>query len=1805
MKNAMIRLTSLIFLLATLTLGGTSAVAQEAIGLILSASGTVTAEDQSGNSRRLTRRSPVYEGDTINTAARSRAQIRFNDNGLVALQPDTSFFVEEHQFQGQEDGTESATYRLVRGGLQSITGLIGNTNKENYRVETPVATIGLRGTHWAATMCTTTCAGNPPGLYGGVADGGIDVCNGGGCAAVETDSYFYAADANTQPQLLLAPPNVVFTDSATSDEEGDEAEEGDGSEDGANEGDDAESEQASDGDGETAENAPATRAPEDTSSFVASRVDDVDSDSDLAREFGNAGELGTVEPVVSEAADRIARDTDEILDEIGDDVDGGDPVDPGDDLDPRVVSNPIIVLAQGGTVATFASGFNEDGSPMAVNTVVIPGNGDDRIGLTTLADIGTTVTALDFFDPEGIDCQPCLFALAPDTDQSAELQEFFNGTLGGANYSIGRWLGDAVISDTGELLDSLQNHHFAFSDGLSSALPSFELPTIAHYSLEDATLPTAGSGVTGTLNTATLDIDFYQQLITDFDMAMTFGSRQVTSSLLEPVSLAHPSRLVVAARDIQLAGLCAGGSCGSQLALEGSSSLAFIGSNAQGILGSFSLNELQGTNQSFAGAFVLGRDSTEVHPNYYSGTPAGMAVPTGAVGAFAAQIFESGVDDEGPGGISFAAFSNSELDIQQSFTSTTIDGIENVLTGFHYEPGEYDNHGSPEDPELIWELAVVNIEDAFLIENGSTTLGGSVPANWGIWLSPAGEELTSSEGTELIGPYLHYAYAESVTPDTYASNPLLQLAHYSLAGGTSPTDLNDRLGTLNSVSLTLDYFQQAITEFDLSATIASANYVASLYGIEYLDGQWQDLELDLFGSCSGGDCGEGEELKGDSSLSFVGAGADGVLGHFSLANEDATLGAYGVYALEESELITPHPFVVDAPLSTTDASSGAGVFATSSDGGVYAGAMVPGLEVSDGSTTSTERIGLATLGGVSNIVADFSSGESYPYCNDGCSSEPYIFDFQIEEGILAEQGGFIDFAGTGFGINWGRWDALASGNRTEAGSVYPVDLYDQHHFGYYDGPVDITPTRSDFTNPSVVNYSWAGGTSPTNEHGEFGVVDHFDLTLDFFAQSVRSVDLALSIGNREYEARMPRRFDFYSDLLGVYTSGRGLNFELIDYIGFIPLVGQCEGGDCGYFDQTDSNGNSVGGTYLAGELELTMLGNNGEGLLGSYALSGLDSDPELASCGILYECAYLVVSEPDPYDITAVGVAALEGDSPINHPLWVTDFSDTAASAGSGAVLAVTKEVSTNEFHPIGELRDDSSFDLMNLFTFDGIVSSVNSASGCTLCGVEFSDAVLIEYGSTVHPSSYIDGPEINWGTWESRAPGWLATDAGPVTSGDFFQFVYADNLTASMPSSPVTSFDDSYVYYNFAGGTAPVSESGQLGYVDYMYMTLDFDYQQISDFSATYVFPREDGYDLEYYFNLYSPHYIGSSTSTQFTLEGTCYECGVDSTYVDLSAEADVHLAFAGLQAESAIGSLVGWTLDDGETYTDGYYSIQHAFVMHQQFDDHWVIEPEVEAATGGAVAAATLTDDLYVFSGFSFSGVVGENGVTADLTNVIASDHDHPNSVASFTTSDASWAPTNCSGGCSWSLSEGQVQWYDNNLNDSGRDYDVYWGRWMHQDELDDNGSGNVTNGYTQFAYSPDVTEFVPTSGSLDYALAGNPDPADSYSNEGSISSVYMSIDFLTQQVTSFDLIAYASGNTYDVSELAPAGLSGPSAVVDLIGTCDGTPCGTSAPATGTANVTLIGPNAEGALGAFSVSDYTQLNSLSGTFVLDSLVP
>ena len=194
----------------------------EPVGRVLTARGEVFARQPDSEPRDLGRGDHVYEGDTLLTGDGGRAQVRFMDQGLVQLQPETEYIIEHYR---EEEGERGAFTRLVEGGMRALSGTIGEQDRENYRLDTPVASIGLRGTHYAVNHCAADCDAALLGSVGGVIDGRIGVSNGAGEEEFGRNEFFAVRDANTPPERLPTPPPGLL-DPTDADEGEDEGEGG-------------------------------------------------------------------------------------------------------------------------------------------------------------------------------------------------------------------------------------------------------------------------------------------------------------------------------------------------------------------------------------------------------------------------------------------------------------------------------------------------------------------------------------------------------------------------------------------------------------------------------------------------------------------------------------------------------------------------------------------------------------------------------------------------------------------------------------------------------------------------------------------------------------------------------------------------------------------------------------------------------------------------------------------------------------------------------------------------------------------------------------------------------------------------------------------------------------------------------------------------------------------------------------------------------------------------------------------------------------------------------------------------------------------------------------------------------------------------------------------------------------------------------------------------------------------------------------------------------------------------------------------
>ena len=175
-------------------------------------SGTLFVQRADGSVRLLSERSEVRQGDVVTTERDSYAQMRFTDGAVVTLRPNTQVRLDSYRFVEAQPGNDNFALALLKGGLRKITGLIGRRGtREAFRLVTPTATVGIRGTDFSA-IHVESGQGTAPGTYFTVTEGAIGLIAGGREQLVGVGQTGFATSFFAAPQLVPPPPNLPRVD---------------------------------------------------------------------------------------------------------------------------------------------------------------------------------------------------------------------------------------------------------------------------------------------------------------------------------------------------------------------------------------------------------------------------------------------------------------------------------------------------------------------------------------------------------------------------------------------------------------------------------------------------------------------------------------------------------------------------------------------------------------------------------------------------------------------------------------------------------------------------------------------------------------------------------------------------------------------------------------------------------------------------------------------------------------------------------------------------------------------------------------------------------------------------------------------------------------------------------------------------------------------------------------------------------------------------------------------------------------------------------------------------------------------------------------------------------------------------------------------------------------------------------------------------------------------------------------------------------------------------------------------------------
>lgn len=169
--------------------------------------GEVVATDKQGVLRRLKEGSTVYVGEPVRAAPDSEAVLKTVDAGMVAIRPGAEFVAERFAAEGKS--SDRQVLRLITGSLRLISGWIGQISRQNHRVLTSTATIGIRGTDHEPYVLPVAMANATyrQGTYDKVNRGSTLLDANGGSVAIEPGKVGFARD----PKIVGPKSRALMT----------------------------------------------------------------------------------------------------------------------------------------------------------------------------------------------------------------------------------------------------------------------------------------------------------------------------------------------------------------------------------------------------------------------------------------------------------------------------------------------------------------------------------------------------------------------------------------------------------------------------------------------------------------------------------------------------------------------------------------------------------------------------------------------------------------------------------------------------------------------------------------------------------------------------------------------------------------------------------------------------------------------------------------------------------------------------------------------------------------------------------------------------------------------------------------------------------------------------------------------------------------------------------------------------------------------------------------------------------------------------------------------------------------------------------------------------------------------------------------------------------------------------------------------------------------------------------------------------------------------------------------------------------
>lgn len=109
-----------------------------------------------GTSERLRRGAEIRVQDRITTESNGHAHIRFLDEALVSVRPNSVLEIVRYEYNAARPEDSAVKFELREGVTRAISGAAARSARQRFRLNTPIAAIGVRGTDFVVSADTDT-----------------------------------------------------------------------------------------------------------------------------------------------------------------------------------------------------------------------------------------------------------------------------------------------------------------------------------------------------------------------------------------------------------------------------------------------------------------------------------------------------------------------------------------------------------------------------------------------------------------------------------------------------------------------------------------------------------------------------------------------------------------------------------------------------------------------------------------------------------------------------------------------------------------------------------------------------------------------------------------------------------------------------------------------------------------------------------------------------------------------------------------------------------------------------------------------------------------------------------------------------------------------------------------------------------------------------------------------------------------------------------------------------------------------------------------------------------------------------------------------------------------------------------------------------------------------------------------------------------------------------------------------------------------------------------------------------------------